>query len=121
MKKTTWSCALLGLAIFTYLFWCYAQMEAYCFFYPSIDTQFAPGFSEQAFSKVNADMKVEVVEQMLGQPLWVEKYTESGKAGEVWYYTLDGKCRWGDWAWQCRKIDFREGKVVEVIKRWQYD
>lgn len=96
-------------------------MEAYCFFYPSIDTQFALGFSERAFNEVKTDMPVGVVEQMLGQPLWVEEYAKNGKTGEIWYYTLDGKCKWGDWAWQCRKINFRDGKVVEVIKRWQYD
>jgi len=121
MKKWTWIWSLLVLSILGYLFWCYAHMEAYCFFYPSIDTQFTPGFSDDAFNKVRADMSSRKVEELLGQPLWVEPYVEHGNTGEVWYYTLDGKCKWGDWAWKCRKIDLRDGKVFEVISRWQYD
>lgn len=121
MRKVLLSLIPLGLVAAGYLFWCYAHTESYCFFYPSIDTQFAPGFSEQAFSQVATGMTMQAVQQKLGSPLYVQQYVENSNKGELWFYTLDAKCKWGDWAWLCRQIDFREGKVVEVIKRVSYD
>lgn len=121
MKKLTLSSIAVGLMVAGYLFWCYAHTESYCFFHPAIDTQFAPGFSEQAFSQVAIGMTMQVVQQKLGVPLSVQTYAENGEKGEIWAYTLDGKCKWGDWAWLRRQIDFRSGKVVEVINRVSYD
>lgn len=103
----------VGLVVAGYLFWRYAQTEAYCFFYPSIDTRFAPGYSEQAFSQIKTGMTIQAVQQQLGQPLHVQQHAK----GELWSYTQDGKCTWGDWAWLCRQVDFHEGRVVEVIHR----
>lgn len=121
MSKALLSLISLGLVAAGYLFWCFAHTESYCVFSPGIDTQFAPGFSEQAFSQVQTGMTVQAVQQKLGLPLAVHRYVEDRKEGEIWSYTLDGKCKWGDWAWLRRQIAFREGKVVEVIKRVSYD
>lgn len=101
-----------------YVFWVYSCMEAYCFFYPSIDTHYAPGFSETAFSQVTTGMTAEAVQQKLGLPL----RKHSGNDGrESWAYTLDGKCKWGDWAWLGRYVVFKDGQVVEVVNRVFYD
>jgi outer membrane protein assembly factor BamE (lipoprotein component of BamABCDE complex) len=121
MRKVLLTLIPLGLAVAGYLFWCYAHTESYCFFYPSIDTQFAAGFSDQAFSQVATGMTMQAVQQKLGLPLAVHSYIENTEQGELWSYTLDGKCKWGDWAWLRREIDFRNGKVVEVTKRVSYD
>ena len=99
-------------------FWGYAHMEAYCFFYPVIDTEFAAGFSEQAFSQVSTGMTAEVVQQKLGAPLY--SFT-NGNGTVCWGYTGDGKCKWGDWAWMCRQVYLRDGRVEEITKEWRYD
>ena len=112
MKKLWVILFPLGLITALYLFWCYAHIESYCFFYPGIDTQYAPGFSEQAFSQVTIGMTAEAVQQKLGVPLYVQHHAN----GDSWCYTLDGKCQWGDWAWLCRQVNIRDGKVDEIIK-----
>jgi hypothetical protein len=57
-------------------------------------------------------MTAAAVEQKLGTPLYIQHH---GK-GDLWFYTLDGKCKWGDWdwAWLCRQVNIREGKVDEI-------
>ena len=111
----------LGLIGVGYCFWCYAHTEAYCFFCPSIDTRYAPGFSEERFSQIRSGMTAQAVQEVLGGPLYVQPYVEDRKEGELWFSTLDGKCKWGDWAWLCRQVDFREGRAVAVIRRVGYD
>ena len=98
-------------------FWYYAQLEAYCFFYPSIDTIYAAGFSEKEFALIKHGMSQSDVEARLGIPLGVQISNQ----GDLWSYTRDGKCRWGDWAWLCRQIRFKDGKVTEVIKAVVYN
>ena len=117
MKSTLpiWLALLLPTA---FVFSCYSQMEAYCFFYPSIDTQYAPGFSEPGFSQVSTGMTAQTVQQKLGAPLHTYKASDGT---EWWSYTSDGKCKWGDWAWLGRQIIFRDGMVIEVVKRVYYD
>jgi len=109
---------LIGLVLFgVYFFWCYAHMEAYCFFYPCIDTRYAHGFSEKAFSQITTGMTSEFVQQMLGAPLRIHHHA----GGDIWSYTLDAKCMWGDWAWLCRQVNIRDGRVDEVINEVRYD
>ena len=62
-------------------------------------------------------MTTTLVREKLGQPLYVQYHAD----GELWFYTLDGKCRWGDWAWLCRQVEIREGRVVKVIKQVLYN
>jgi hypothetical protein len=63
-------------------------------------------------------MGIEVVQKKLGNPLYVQTL----KNGDLeWYYTMDGKCTWGDWAWLGRHMKFRDGKVIEIVKRIYYD
>jgi hypothetical protein len=120
MRKILLSLIPLGF-VAGYLFWCYAHTESYCFFYPSIDTQFAARFSEEAFGQVVPGMTLQAVQEKLGSPLSLHQYVEGSKKGEIWAYTLDGKCQWGDWAWLRREIDFQDGKVVKIINKVSYD
>jgi outer membrane protein assembly factor BamE (lipoprotein component of BamABCDE complex) len=64
------------------------------FFYPAIDTTYATGFSDQKFSQIKLAMTKAEVQDALGIPLGVQ----SSSQGELWSYTRDGKCSWGDWA-----------------------
>jgi outer membrane protein assembly factor BamE (lipoprotein component of BamABCDE complex) len=75
------------------MFWGYAHSESYCFFYPAIDTQYAPGFSEQAFAQIKVGMTEAEVRQKLGAPLTIGQ--NAGSDLSHFYYTLDGKCTWG--------------------------
>ena len=117
MKKMWLIWLSVGFIPATYLFWCYAHTESYCFFYPGIDTQYSPGFSEQAFSQVTTGMTAQAVQQKLGAPLYIQHHAD----GDLWFYTLDGKCKWGDWAWLCRQVNIRDGKVNEIFSYISYD
>ena len=119
----------VSVVVLAYLFWCWAHTESYCFFYPGIDTCYAPGFSESAFSSITNGMTAEVVEQRLGAPLYsfTNKYNLPNEVDTIrWLYTVDGKCviggwRWADFAWLGREITFRDGRVVEVLRHVYHD
>jgi outer membrane protein assembly factor BamE (lipoprotein component of BamABCDE complex) len=102
-----------------YFLWGYSHSESYCFFRPGIDTQYAAGYSEQAFSQISTGMTVQVVQQKLGAPLYVQTNRQNGRL--EWYYTRDGKCKWGDWAWLVRVVYFTDGRVSELVRRVAYD
>jgi outer membrane protein assembly factor BamE (lipoprotein component of BamABCDE complex) len=124
---TTKRKALLGFAaaspLFLFILWGYCHLECYCVFYPGIDTRYASGFSESAFSLVTTGMTAEAVQQKLGAPL----HTDTNRDGTIrWYYTDDGKCIVGDWkladfAWLGREVAFRDDRVVQVYKHVHED
>ena len=101
-----------------FLLWVFAHGEFYCFFYPAIDTVYAPGYSEAGFAQIAPGMSIKEVEQTLGSPM----HTLTNKDGLVrWCYTGDGKCiargwKLADFAWLGREIIFRENKVAEIVK-----
>jgi outer membrane protein assembly factor BamE (lipoprotein component of BamABCDE complex) len=117
MKKLWIVWLMIGFSVAGYLFWCYAHTESYCFFYPSIDTRYAPGFSEQVFNSITTGMTAEAVQAKLGSPLHVQPQP----GGDLWFYTLDGKCKWGDWAWLCRLVNIRDGQVNEIVSETIYN
>lgn len=98
----------------------YTVGENSCSFYPSIDTVYAPGYRDAAFDRVLVGASADVVRAALGEPLWVAR-SEERPGEETWCYTLDGKCRWGDWAWLARSITLRDGRVESKDKEIRYD
>lgn len=104
------------LCLFT--LWASCHLECYCFFWPGIDTRFAPGYSESAFDSLTVGMRADDVQKKLGPPLFIH----TNRDGEIqWGYTADGKCIVGerklaDFAWLGREITFRDGRVVQVFK-----
>ena len=119
MKKTLligFAVALLPVCAFL---WIWSHTESHCFLYPGIDTHYAPGYSESAFSQVSTGMTIQAVEKLLGSPL----HSHTDKDGRLrWCYTGDGKCSgWADFAWLGREIFFRDDRVVEVFKHVYYD
>lgn len=101
-----------------FLLWLYGHLEAYCFFYPGIDTRYASSYSESAFNQINTGMTVEAVEALVGRPL----HSHTNRDGSTrWCYTGDGKCMWGDFAWLGREVFFRSNRVVAVEKIIYYD
>lgn len=92
-------------------------VESYCYVYPSIDTRYAPGYSERNFAEVRAGMSMDEVITLLGEPY----HRGAGRNSVRWSYTQDGKCCWADWAWLGREIVFKDGRVIERISRIYYD
>jgi len=99
--------------------WAYLRgNEQLCFFWPSIDTRFAAGYSDAAFNAVAPDMSAAAVEHLLGKPLEI---VPAADGSESWWYTSDGAAPFGDWAWLGREIVFRAGRVAEINSRTYYD
>jgi hypothetical protein len=114
--KRTWMVILVFVVV--WMLWNLSRMELYCPFYPSIDTRYAPHYDEERFSQVKPGMARDEVIRLLGKPL----HEEEKKNGAVkWYYSADGGCSWGDFAWLARSVFIDEGVVVEVEKRVYYD
>ena len=114
LKFGCWGLGLL-LVLFV-LFVLSGVGEGYCYFYPSIGTRFAPGFSEEAFSKVQPGMSCTQVSNLLGAPLII---TETGNV-DNWYYSLD-KASGPDFAWLVRIVESTNGVVVGLVKRVAFD
>jgi hypothetical protein len=110
----------LGFVIMGLIFlgWWYLHSESYCFFWPSIDTTYSEGYSDEKFGKIQIGMTMSDVNKIMGKPL---------DADDVEYsYTSDGGCRYNgykfcDCAWLSRTIIFKENKVSEINKNIYYD
>ena len=94
--------------------------------WPSIDTVYAPGYSEGAFRTIRAGMTRRQVDAIMCKPLFVHRMAGVGytlpDAGYMRYsYTRDGRCPWGDFAWLGREVRFQDGVVVEVFSDLYYD
>lgn len=106
------------ISIIMVIFFLYAQTESYCFFCPSIDTHYAKNYTEKKFDELELRASLRSVEEILGKPVKSEK-KENGDI--IYYYSKDGKCWWGDFAWLSRKIIIRDGELIEKEKRIYYD
>lgn len=117
-KVLTTLASVIAFISILFVLFCFVPRENYNYIYPSIDTTFAPGFSERAFSQITNGMSASVVTQLLGKPL-SEGPAKDGT--ELWSYSTDGKCSWGDFAWLSRMIWFRDGRVILVERRVYYN
>ncbi len=118
MRRKRLLAGVLCLAFVILGLWGYGRLEVYCYFYPSIDTKFAPGFSERAFGEISNGMPASEVQNRLGQPLLV--FTNSVGL-EEWLFTDDGKCWWGDFAWLWRSVVISNNAVAAVERSVRYD
>lgn len=106
--------------------------EGYYFPYPSIDTRYAPGYSERNFRKVVRGMTKEEVLELLGPPLGncmlqpqfminVRSPSMANKYA-LWEYTCDNAFPLADFAWLSRRVEFgRYGRVTNTSSRIYYD
>ena len=91
--------------------------EGYFPLYPHVDTVFAAGFSHQRWRAVQLGMTKEQVVELLGCPL-----TNTNRSPNIWWYTADGKCKWNDFAWHSKELQFSpQGVVTSKIDRWYTD
>lgn len=104
------------------------NFEGYCYFYPSIDTQYAEGYSERDFSRLTVGMTWAEVDQIMCPPFntWTNEaglvQVLTNKTGLVRaFWTGDGKAPFGDFAWFGRGIEMSNGVVTKVINQIYYD
>ena len=117
-KRKRGRAAVFGISgVIAFGLYAFTGVESYCYVYPSIDTRYAPGFSERKFAEVRAGMSMDEVVALLGQPY----HKGEGRNSIRWSYTQDGKCSWADWAWFGREIVFKHGRVVERVSCIYYD
>ena len=116
-RKRTLAVAFGSGGVLAFALYASFGFESYCYIYPSIDTRYAHGFSEQKFAQVRTGMSMEDVVSLLGEPY----HNSPGRNYVRWSYTQDGKCSWADWAWLGREVIFQDGRVVERISRVYYD
>ena len=86
---------------------CFSHWELYWPFNPSIDTCYAPGYTDGGFARIQPGMAEAEVVAVLGEPL----YKRERGDGEYWSYTADGKSTFGDFAWLWRCVVFTNGVV----------
>ena len=120
MKKTliVTGISLAAFVLFFAIVMLSGFSEGYCFFYPSIDTVYASGYSERDFKKITNGMSRSAVDTLMCTPLGVG----TNRDGTVDYaYTNDGKCKWGDFAWLGRSLTFSNNHVVVITSRVYMD
>jgi hypothetical protein len=92
--------------------------------YSDIDTRFAPGYTDQRFDLVSVGMSESNVVAILGQPMYRQERSRwpfPGDADFLWWYSQDGACSWGDYAWRAPIIGMKNGTVVTNYMVWCYD
>jgi len=119
MKKY-WKHIVFGLVLGLILSvcWGYCHLEAYCVFYPSIDTVYADGYSEEDFSRIQVGMSMTEVEQIIGVPL--SSWTNKQGITFLWY-SQDGKCKLGDFAYLGRGLEVQDNAVSKITSQVMYD
>ena len=108
--------AVIVLPAFAFLGWGYCNSECECFWNPWIDT-FNDGYSEESFSKIEFGMTMEEVNQIMGTSIQLD---QNENVETVWF-TGDGKCKWGDFAWVGRGATLSKGVVKTIWKQMMYD
>jgi hypothetical protein len=92
--------------------------EGYCYFWPTIDTKYAEGYSEKQFAQLTVGMTRAEAENIMCVPLGVS----TNKSGLVQiFYTSDGAAPFGDFAWFGRGLEASNGVVTRVVNRIYYD
>ncbi len=105
--------------------------------FPHIDTVFPENFEKDKFSEIAEGMSVLEVESIIGKPLKYTIYKDStidvywNNKQEEWsdfntevsaYYSLDGKWKYGDFAWEGFILRYDSmGVVTDITNRWFYD
>jgi len=92
--------------------------------YPDIDTEFAPGYTDESYVSIKIGMTESNVVKFLGTPMSTQERSSwpfPGDADIIWWYSSDGACSWGDFAWRAPIVGFKNGVVVSKWTVWCYD
>jgi outer membrane protein assembly factor BamE (lipoprotein component of BamABCDE complex) len=101
--------ALCCVALF--IFGGFSLSEGYNPAKPEIDTRMSDQFEESRFKEIKVGMDTAQVVALIGKPLGKE-----GRTIQRWFWTLDGKCKWGDFAWMARAVVIDQNGKVKLIQ-----
>jgi hypothetical protein len=87
-------------------------VEGYVFLKPDIDTYYTDGYSEAKFNAIKVGDSVDSVAASIGQP-FEKQSLERGDT--LWYYSRDGKCEWGDFAWLLKGVIVDKNRHVKEL------
>jgi outer membrane protein assembly factor BamE (lipoprotein component of BamABCDE complex) len=123
MKKTTkiliTALCIPFLFVSSILGWMAIQGEGYNPIDPLIDTKLSANFSEEKFNTIQVGNNLQDVIELLGEPLYRQELKNNI---DLWYYSQDAKCEWGDFAWIAYCIHFDENcKVLKAYDFVGYD
>ena len=107
-KRSVWFLAPIWLAVVWLLGSTDPVRESLVGFVFNEDTEYAPRFSANAFDAIAEGDSMERVREALGEPL-------GPVSGECWQYTKSANQR----PFRMRAICFYDGRVEEIIRRWQ--
>ena len=107
-----------GIAVLFVLLALYGIGERYCYLYPSIDTTYAAGYSEEDFTKLRVGMTMAEVDRIMCKPLRIVR--EPNSVTRL-LYTQDGKALIGDFAWFGRGLYVSGGTVTKIESTIYYD
>ena len=121
IKRRWWQRLFAGvvsvLLVACWVVYVFSHLELYWPFNPSIDTYYAPGYTDSGFARIQPGMSEAEVLAFLGEPLGKRKLHD----GECWDYTGDGKSTFGDFAWLWRGVAFTNGVVKCRVDKVCYD
>lgn len=87
---------------------------------PEVGTKFSVNYSEENFNKITVGMDSSEVFKIMGEPLG--KLPNHAPVKRLWYYSVDKKSDWADFAWLKRAIVYgSNGKVKEIQKSIRYE
>jgi len=108
-RRPTFFLGCFVVGVFIYL---YTQSELRFIFYPEIDTIFAPGFSQQKFSQIEAGMTKQEILDILGEPLNI---MGEHPALVCWQYSTDGKLwPYADFSYFLYQVCFQNNLVAST-------
>ena len=123
---------ILAFFLFAFVVFSFVGMENYCWWWPLVDTEFTPDYSDEKFARIQPGMTREEVTVILGKPrdilggIWLEDPKDI--LDEVWVYSNDGAAqkrlgRDADFAWLFVGVIFdpKTGRVTKTTKVWLYD
>ena len=91
----------------------YWGYENLCIYNPLIDTKYEKSFNPYNIPKINVGMERAEIISLIGVPI--------SEINNTMYYTWDGKCSFGDFAWYEFYIELEGGKASEIKSHWMYD
>jgi hypothetical protein len=137
IRLISWVGKITGITVGVFIFLIllfprFIPPESYFVLYPSIDTEYAPDYTEEKFDEIQIGMSKDEVINMLGEP-FIEDSTKNldgvdlgfrypDGTTEIWSYTGDGACWFADLAWLGRWVYFdKNGKVTAKNKSIHYN
>jgi len=114
------STCLVGLICFIfYLIGTISFGEQYFRFDPWIDTERSKNYDEKKFNTLKIGDSKEKLIELIGLPLSISQ--DDNTPTQAWYYTGDGKCEWGDFAWFERTVIIDSTNRIVRIQKILYN